>query len=699
MNQIMTKMIKNIFILGFVLFFVSIVNIDAQMNPKIKRSDFKRVDVGFKEAWSFLKQAEKYYEAGQGTYDKALENYLKAYEYNETHAALNYKIGVCYLFTGKDRTKAVEYLRQAYELNEHITMDIHFMMGRAHHINLEFDEAINQYNTFHSSLTQHEVDWLIVDIDKYITECKHGKDLVAEPVRVILKNLGSGVNSEGDEYNQAFNSDYSTMYFTSRRSNTTGEARSGYDNKYYEDIYVTRYNNEKNEWEDAYPIEGKVNKKGNISIAGLTHGERRMYVYVGDKNEGDIMLSLITEGEWGRPKKIDKNLRSKEGEFHMCFSPDKKEFYFTSDRIEGSVGGRDIFMSKKNNDDEWTEPVNIGNIINTPHDEGRVHIDETGEVMYFSSNGHNSMGGYDVFKSVKDNQGRWTKPVNLGYPINTPRDEIFFTPGETDKEGYYATVRDNGFGGKDIYKIIILGEEKEMLLSVEDELLLWDKKPDRSLFYHVPEKVSIDTVLFMKGTVTEEKTDNPIVAKLELIDMDESRVVATTLSDKDGKYKMKIPKKKDYGIELNAQGYMFYVDTVGLQRTTFRDNTAVRNYQLAKLEVGAKVVLKNIYFDTGKSTLKTESYEELDRIVKFLKNNPSLKIEVSGHTDNIGSRSYNRKLSKSRAKSVVDYFIGHGVSADNLEYEGYAFDQPVATNATEEGRAQNRRVEFKILSK
>jgi outer membrane protein OmpA-like peptidoglycan-associated protein len=309
------------------------------------------------------------------------------------------------------------------------------------------------------------------------------------------------------------------------------------------------------------------------------------------------------------------------------------------------------------------------------------------------------MGGFDVFVMERDVDKMWSNPQNLGYPINTPNDDLFLKMDENNKQAYYSSVRQNGNGGFDLYKIIFLGEEKELKVTTDDIHLAWEYKPVDDLFYITPKELKVDTALFMVGMITDSKEGTPIQAKIEVIDTELSKVVATGLSDTLGNYKIRIPKKKDYGVEVTAKNYLFFVTIVNLSDKQVVDSKVQANFQLDKIDVGAKMVLKNIFFETNKATLKPESTTELERVATLLKENPGIRLEISGHTDNVGSYRANQKLSEARAKSVVDYLIDQGVDKSRLEYKGYSFTQPVADNNTAEGRAQNRRVEFKVLSK
>jgi outer membrane protein OmpA-like peptidoglycan-associated protein len=308
------------------------------------------------------------------------------------------------------------------------------------------------------------------------------------------------------------------------------------------------------------------------------------------------------------------------------------------------------------------------------------------------------MGGYDIFYSEKLPDGHWSSPENIGYPINTPDDDLFYFPSSKTKSAYYSTLLEKGFGGKDIYKVVFLGKEKEIVFPPSVMLVSGLATPPENVFYTLPAKFAVDTSLLMKGTITDAVTGKPVFAKMELIDAEISRIVATTTSDSAGSYFIRIPQPKRYGVEIVARNYMLNLDIVDLAEESYR-REIVRDFRLDPIEIGARMILKNIFFEFGKSTLKSESYIQLDNVVLLMQSTPGLRIEISGHTDNVGSAKTNQKLSEDRSKAVVDYLVSRGVELARLEYKGYGFSQPVASNSTAEGRSQNRRVEFKITGK
>ncbi|MEE4198194.1 MAG: OmpA family protein [Bacteroidales bacterium] len=689
------KILKSI-ILTLILVTQVSLYVEAQENVKIKKKDFRidHKEVGFKDAWKEVKTGEKLFSAGLGTYPQALNYYLRAYKYNSDCPELNYKIGVCYLATN-EFYKASDFLEKAFLKNEHVTDDIHFMMARAYHLNLKFDQAIDNYKAYYSSFSVKELEYLEKDIDKYIKECKYGKELVSNPVRVIINNLGARINSEYDDYNPVLHPSQDLLYFTSRRE-TEKSDRLDIDNKYIENVFVSEQAGEL--WKKPKLLENKLESKNNESVLLFSNDGNEIYLYNGKTDGGEILVSELNKGKWRSPKSLKGKISSKQKETTVALSPDEMEMIFVSNR-EGTIGGMDLFYSKLDEKGKWSEPVNLGAAINTPYDEEAVFWHPQEDKVYFSSKGHNSMGGFDIFVMVRDAEKMWSDPENLGYPINTPNDDLFFKMDKNNKQAYYSAVRENGNGGLDLYKIIFLGEEKELMGTMDDLPLAWEYKPIDDLFYLTPQELKVDTALFMAGIITDSKLGTPVQAKVQVIDTELSKIVATGLSDTSGTYKVRIPKKKDYGVEVTAKDYLFYVTIVNLSEKQVVDSKVQANFQLDRIDVGAKMILNNIFFETNKSTLKPESTAELERVATLLKENPGIRLEISGHTDNVGSYRANQKLSEARAKSVVEYLINQGIDKSRLEYKGYSFTQPVADNNTAEGRAQNRRVEFKVLSK
>lgn len=690
---------RKIRILAILFVLLLVLPVSGQYPLKIKKKDFKKEELGFKDAWSALREAKWLFQAGPGSYRDARDFYLDAYKYNAENAELNYMIGKCYLFTD-NKFESIKYIKKAFELKPEVHHDIHLLLGMAYHQIHEFDNAIEEYNLFLENLSPKIAENYQEKVNHYIRQCKFGRDLVLDPVRVVINNLGENINSIYDEYSLVMPQDGSEMYFTSRRQQLDNSRRSIIDDKFFEDVYHSK--SVDGNWELAERLDKKfVEKRNNthIAVVGLSPDKTRLFFYKGKEDGGDFYVSTYKnkKEKWGKLKEF-KKFNSKHRETSMCLSSDESTMYFIAYNKKDSYGGTDIYFATKNAKGKWNKPQNIGNTINTFWDEVGVSLSANDSVLYFSSQGHNSMGGYDVFRSKLQNVNLWSKPENLGYPVNTPNDDIFYKEMPDGKTAYYSTNRESGVGGLDIFKIIYLGSEKEMYIDHVEDPLVGTKVPYDNIYFEQPQKLEIDTRLIMRGFITDSETKEPIKAKFELIDQDTDATIATAITDSTGNYSVYLPEPKQYGIDINASGYLMYLDVIDLGKATY-DEVVVKNFELDKVEVGAKVILKNIYFETNKSTLLTESFTTLNSVVKLLQNNPSLRLEISGHTDNVGSMRYNKKLSMERAKSCVDYLVGQGISQDRLEYKGYGFEFMIAPNNTEEDRAKNRRVEFKILSK
>ena len=283
------------------------------------------------------------------------------------------------------------------------------------------------------------------------------------------------------------------------------------------------------------------------------------------------------------------------------------------------------------------------------------------------------MGGYDVFKSVHQSNGEWSKPINLGFPINTPDDDVYFVMSANGKHGYYSSAKDGGFGEKDIYRITFIQNKTD---NIKDTM----------------------RVTLLKGIVEDLNSKKPIEATIEIVDNEKNNVVATFNSNSvSGKYLVALPSGRNYGISVSAVGYLFYSENINLADTAMYQEFS-RDITLGKITLGSKIILRNIFFDYAKATLRLESISELDRLKKLLVENSNLKVEISGHTDNLSSQKINLLLSEERAKAVVDYLVKNGISAQRLLYKGYGYSNPIDSNSTEVGRQNNRRVEFKIIS-
>lgn len=660
----------------------------------------------FKERKDEFKLALENIETGDANvyaynYPLAVTYYLKANAFNPNSGDLNYKIGLCYVQFDKYQMKT--YFEKAYQLKPTVSQDILYYLGWCYHLESNWTKAIEYYNMFAGKATAPEMQPLKTEAFKKIQECKNGQMLEGKKARVWIDNVGKEINTDYPDYAPVISTDEAIMIFTTRRPDTEEMAPIG---GYFEDLYISRRVD--GVWTKAVPIGKPVNVKGqHDATIGLSPDGHTLYVYNDDRGNGDIYESINEDGAWTQPKLMDKTINTDGHEPDASLTFDGKRLYFTSDK-PGGFGGHDIYYSDWDDEKQkWGDAVNVGNVLNTPYEERSVFIHPDGETMYFASKGHNTMGGYDLFYS-KLVDGKWTTPVNLGPPLNTPDDDVQLVVAGNGRYGYCSSYRQGGYGEKDIYVITFLGPEKPPVLSNEDNLIASIAKP-------IKEKIAEPTLVsegsnmaILTGIIRDEKTKQPLKAQIVLIDNEANKVIAEFTSDAvSGKYLVSLPGGKNYGIAVRKDGYLFHSENFVIP-----NESGFRQYEkdadLKKVEVGQTIVLRNIFFDLDKFTLRPESVNELERLLKLLNENPTMKIEISGHTDTRGSAEHNQQLSQNRAKAVVDYLVAHGIDASRLTYAGYGetktliSDEAIAkmTSSTEkeEAHQQNRRTEFKILS-
>ncbi len=660
--------------------------------------EYTYVQEGYIEKYRFAPVSRKDFQrAGDIYYKQAKPLLEKAQEFNPNNASLNYMLGVIEFNLNPQSPAAAKYLEKAIGLNAAIPSDAGFFLAWAYQFQSKWDDAIKYYQMQLTVLNKDPKNNAVYleDVTKKINECKSGKLQMANPQRIFVDNLGVSINTSYPEYSAFITADESMMILTSRRQNSTGGKIDEQDKWPFEDLYQSFKVNGK--WTEAKNFGPIVNSEEHDATAGLSADGSTMFIFkFKEKDGGDIYVSNLVGNTWSKPEHLNKNINSKDHESSVSLSYDGKRLYFISDRA-GGLGDRDIYYSDKDVKGEWGPAVNAGPVLNTKYAEESVFIHPDGKTIYFSSKGHNNMGGFDLFKSVFEH-GKWSEPENLGYPINGPDDDVFFVISGSGHHGYFASAKQGGFGDKDIYKITFLGPEKAPLLMNEDNLLASVTAPV-SEFKADKIESSGPKMTILKGVITDEQTKQPLEASIELVDNTKNEVIAVFKSNSTtGKYLVSLPSGKNYGIAVKKDGYLFHSENFDLPAAAnFQE--VEKNIELKKIDIGKTITLRNIFFDFDKATIRPESANELDRLIKLLSENPTIKIELGSHTDSKGSDDYNQKLSQSRSQSVVTYLIGKGIAGDRLVAKGYGETVPVATNDTDEGRQMNRRTDFKILSK
>ena len=429
----------------YVIAILFTVNCNSQTLLKIKRNEFKIIDVGFKDAWQAVKEGNKLILDGPGTYREARKSYLKAYRYNPNNPELNYMIGISYLYSD-NKFESIKYLKKAFKGKGDVSPDIRLMLGRAYHQVLDFDNAILEYSEYVKTLSPKEIVSKKTIVDKYIIECRNGMELVAKPKRLVVLNLGKVINSEEDDYNPVISRDEKTMFFTSRRMQNEKSPRNPADNKFFEDIYQSK--NIGGEWKDAERFDIKINKKKNKknnAAISISPKNDELFIYIGKSRAGDIFSSKLKEGKWTSPGPLTSKINTSARETSMCLSSDGRTMYYCSNEPKTTMGGSDIYVSTKDENDKWQKPKNIGQTINTRSDEIAVSISYNDSTLYFSSKGHKTMGGYDIFKTTLSETGLWSQPENMGYPISTADDDIFYRESKDGRTAFYSSIAKAGW--------------------------------------------------------------------------------------------------------------------------------------------------------------------------------------------------------------------------------------------------------------
>ncbi|MFB6320455.1 OmpA family protein [Saccharicrinis sp. FJH54] len=497
--------------------------------------------------------------------------------------------------------------------------------------------------------------------------CDFALNLVAHPEPFQPENLGPEVNTEYDDYWPVISADENRLITT-----VLVETKRGNLTEYQEDFYES-YRKDSG-WSKSVPLAAPLNSPNNEGAQSLSPDGEILFFSACNRAEGsgkcDIFISFHTASGWSEPVNPGSPLNTTYWEAHPSMSSDGHTLYFCSNR-PGGYGKRDIWIANleisADRQIKIVEVKNAGPVINTEEDEVSPYIHFDDQTLYFSSDGHMGLGRHDIFMSRKDSAGEWQEPENIGYPINSHRDEIGFTVNALGTRAYYAS---EAFSGerkdKDIYAIPL------------------------------PQKFQPIPVTYFKGNIYNADNNKALVAEFELTDLEEGRQVSKAHSAEDGTFLLCLPVGRNYALNVSKEGYMFYSDRFTLSEQQDFTEPVNKDIPLQPMKAGTKIELKNIYFEFDSYALKKESFIELNKLVALLKNNPSVIIEIGGHTDGKGTDEYNRELSQNRAESVKEYLINNGIKPERLQTKGYGFSQPLDKENPYDGI--NRRTELKIIS-
>ena len=820
-------MLKNII---SALFLAATLSVYAQENPKIDKKEFLSLSSGEqKTIRKAVSNGDVCY--NYGLYDAALQQYMRLYGIKNDYSPLNYKIAVSNLY-GINPKNALYYFERA---SADVAADYYCLKGIALIYNQRYDEAKAAFRQYTESLPPKEAPKMENKIKRFLAICDFAATAVQDSLPVFIINAGPNVNSYYDDYSAVeLLSPSSALYFTSRRPHDNNM------NIASNSVFAERilYSPEYADGQALGAKDSRVKSSKHLSVAGVDNNAGALLYYKGKKRFGDVYSVKFDEnGKKIKNKRLKKTISKKTTAEGSVSFADNGDAYFISDRLNG-IGGKDIWYAKKKVKNGFFRPQNLRN-LNTPLNEEGVFVTPDGNTLYYSTNGLPGMGGYDIYKSERSQDGAWSDPVNMGYPINGPDDDLFYRLTSDSTIALLSSKRSGGFGGLDIYFV-----KKDLRIPFELSGNVTDEKTGQTLaatvklfdrennlpiatapndttlqryvmnledignYYLLAEapgyrsvtdslinpatrhaKLQRDFALekllhpyTLNGYITDVRTGKPVFAEIFIrngdalyrtvtdektgfyivtiedkadfdmtvkapdyfdhnegislkgvaedsgsknITLQRSIVIYTVtgvvsgegnaaplkasvsvgrseymsfaqeiVTDDNGKYELTLTDMGPFLMEVSSEGYFF---TNSVLQFSDDSTMVIRNFNMKKMESGAKMVIDNILFNTGAATLLPESYTSLNKLVNLLRENPNVKIEVSGHTDNTGSAAINKNLSRSRALSVRNYLISQGIAGERVEYNGYGFDRPIAPNNTAEGRAANRRVEIEIL--
>jgi outer membrane protein OmpA-like peptidoglycan-associated protein len=473
------------------------------------------------------------------------------------------------------------------------------------------------------------------------------------PVPFNPKNLGASINTKANEYFPYLTPDGKVFTFTRM------DGRQ-------EDLFYANRND--TVFSNAMSYGNNVNTDDNEGASAMDAQGNFLFVTACNRMDGygscDIYYSVKQNNTWTAPQGIGKPVNTGAWEAQPSFSSDGSALYFASNR-PGGFGGRDIWVSYLDTNMKLSEPKNLGPNINTKYDDQCPFIHADNQTLYFTSNGWPGMGNGDIYISRKTDTG-WTKAINIGYPINTENDDNGMTVSYDGKTAFLSSSRAGGFGGLDLYS------------------------------FELPENMQPKKTTYIKAVVKDAKSKQLLNAYYSIIDLDTKKEVYKG-NTSNGKFFVSIELNKNDALQIQKEGYLFYSQNINLKETTTETKPYEIEVLLEPIAANSKITLNNVFFDFDKNELKQESFVELDKLADLLKKNPTVKIEISGHTDNKGDKKYNLTLSQKRAESVVNYLLQKGIAAARLVAKGYGDTMPIAPNDTEENKAKNRRTEVKVL--
>ncbi len=654
-KNMMYRIISLLFIFSFLLIFPNCIT--AQRAGDIEYTSKSR------KAKKAMKRAETFF--SQKNYKEALIDINSALDYDSNFVE-------AYLMAGqineeiKQNNRSLYFYKKASEVNPDYYPEVYINIGYLSMNIGAYSDALKAWKAY--NIHPKKRKRLQARIDASLERAEFGVWSLANPVDYKPLNLGASVNTKNEEYINTVNTEQSKMIFT-RKFPKTSKTRQQKNNQ-EEDFFASIRPSADQQWRTANRLSSIFNTSGNEGAMNISPDQKTMVFTACYRNDGfgrcDIYISHKRGKTWMLPKNIGNPVNTGDWESNPCLSSDGKTLYFVK---RMGRGNSDIYTAELMPNGSYGNVKNLGDKVNTDGSEMTPFIHSDGRTLYFASDGHIGMGGMDLFMVRKDLEGKWGPVVNLGYPINNHNDQMGMLVNPNGDLAYISSDMKGGFGGYDIYSFELYDQAKPIQVN------------------------------YMKGIVADIDTKKSLEANFQLFDLNTNKVIVESKSDvNNGSFLVTIPNDAQLGLNVSKEGYLFYSETFEVESGHSSLEPFLKNVYLKKIIVDQKIVLNNVFFATTSFDLENKSFAELDKVKQLMDNNPKIKIEIGGHTDNIGSDTDNKILSQKRAKAVYQYLVNTlKVDSKKLSYNGYGETQPMATNDTEEGRSLNRRTELKII--
>jgi outer membrane protein OmpA-like peptidoglycan-associated protein len=626
-------------------------------------------------------QAKTVYDAGKkmafaGNMQKAIPLFEAAVKASPDFIDAHFQLGGAFMETEK-LEKAIFHFKKVSALDAKYNPNALYGAGVCE---MKLEKYVEAAQSFEQFLKMPDIHPDLAKKARLAAQnCGFIPNALKNPVPFHPKSLDTNVNTKNSEYLPALTADGETLIYTSllpmgRLMQEDFYISKKKDSIWQKGVELTALNTDDNEGAHCISADGRV-----LVFTGCNRPD--------GLGSCDLYISILTNGEWSKPKNMGSTVNSSNWEGQPSLSADGQALYFASER-PGGRGGKDIWVSRRNTKGYWAAPEVLDSVVNTAWDEQTPFIHPDGQTLYFTSDGHAGMGGNDLFLTRIDSLGHWTKPQNLGYPINTKGFEAALTVSLDGKTAYFSkNVAPAG------------------------------SKANYDLFsFELDPSIRPQPVTYVRATVRDAVTKQPLLAKLELTDLATNRICGLGKTNEKGIFLICLPYGKKYALNVSKDQFLFQSEHFNLTEIRSAEKpfeleiflvpipatvAAAPNPSTRPSEtvptVGQSVILKNVFFETGLAMLRSESYFELNRLKNMLEQNVSLKIQIQGHTDNVGSAASNQTLSEQRAKVVYDYLIQQGIASNRLTYKGFGATQPIAENQTEDGKRQNRRTAFMIF--